>query len=182
MKFCPNCAHPLERRVPDGDNRPRYTCPGCMAIHYQNPRIVVGTVCTWGDRILLCKRAIEPRYGRWTLPAGFMELGETMAEGATRETTEEAGAVIELDGLYSAIDVINAEQVHVFYRARMLSETLDPGVESLEAKLFDEDAIPWDELAFRTVTQTLRWFVADRARGRYELHTGEFRLPPKPAG
>ncbi len=181
MKFCPNCAHPLDQRIPDGDNRPRYTCAGCMAIHYQNPRIVVGTVCTWGERILLCKRAIEPRYGRWTLPAGFMELGETMAEGATRETTEEAGAAIELDGLYSAIDVINAEQVHVFYRARMISDALDPGIESLEAKLFDEADIPWDELAFRTVTQTLRWFVADRARGSFELHTGEFRLPPKTA-
>lgn len=179
MKFCPNCASQLAFTVPPADNRPRYVCPGCNAIHYQNPRIVTGTVCTWDDRILLCKRAIEPRYGYWTLPAGFMEIGETVAAGAIRETTEEAGAKIELQGLYSMIDVIHAEQVHVFYRARMLVPELDPGPESLEARLFDEEAIPWGELAFRTVISTLRWFVADRKLGSFELHTDSIVYQPK---
>lgn len=179
MKFCPNCASPLTLTIPAGDNRPRYVCPSCMAIHYQNPRIVTGTVCTWNDRILLCKRAIAPRYGYWTLPAGFMEIGETVADGAVRETTEEAGAVVELQGLYSMIDVVHAEQVHVFYRAQMAGPELDPGPESLEAALFDEDDIPWDQLAFRTVISTLRWFVADRRKGSFELHTDSIDHPPK---
>ncbi len=179
MKFCPNCAHALDHRVPDGDNRPRYVCPSCASIHYQNPRLVVGTIPVWEDRILLCKRAIEPRYGLWTLPAGFMELGESMAEGALRETTEEAGATVELGDLFSAIDVIHAEQVHVFYRARMTSDRLDPGPETLEAGLFLESEIPWDALAFKTVIQTLRWFLADRAAGRYALHTDALRAPSR---
>ena len=179
MKFCSNCASPVTFTVPAGDNRPRYVCPNCNAIHYQNPRIVTGTVCTWNDRILLCKRAIEPRYGYWTLPAGFMEIGETVADGAIRETTEEAGATVQLEGLYSMIDVIHAEQVHVFYRARMLSAELDPGPESLEARLFDENEIPWDELAFKTVSRTLRWFVADRRAGRFGLHTESIGDQPK---
>jgi len=179
MNFCPNCASALNLTVPPGDNRPRHVCPTCNAIHYQNPRIVTGTVCTWEDRILLCKRAIEPRYGYWTLPAGFMEIGETVADGAVRETTEEAGAKIELLGLYSMIDVIHAEQVHVFYRARMLGPELDPGVESLEARLFDEKEIPWDELAFKTVISTLRWFVADRNEGRFGLRTDSIVYPSK---
>ena len=178
MKFCPNCASPLAFKVPPADNRPRYVCPDCNAIHYQNPRIVTGTVCTWDNRILLCKRAIEPRYGCWTLPAGFMEIDETVADGAIRETTEEAGARIELQDLYSMIDVIHAEQVHVFYRARMLGPELDPGPESLEARLFDEGAIPWDELAFKTVVSTLRWFVADRKEGRFGLHTDSIVYRP----
>ncbi len=179
MKFCSNCASALTYTVPPTDNRPRYACPSCSAIHYQNPRIVTGTVCTWNDQVLLCKRAIEPRYGYWTLPAGFMEIGETVADGAIRETAEEAGAKVELTGLYSMIDVIHAEQVHVFYRARMLSPTLDPGPESLEARLFEEDAIPWDELAFKTVIQTLRWFIADRKEGRFTLHTDAIAYTPK---
>jgi len=179
MKFCPNCSTPLTLVVPAGDNRPRHVCPGCNAIHYQNPRIVTGTVCTWGERILLCKRAIEPRYGYWTLPAGFLEIGESVGDGAVRETTEEAGAKIELHGVYSMIDVIHAEQVHVFYRASMLGPQLDPGPESLEARLFEENEIPWDDLAFRTVISTLRWFVADRREGRFSLHTDSIVYRPK---
>ena len=179
MKFCPNCASPLTLTIPSGDNRPRYVCAACKSIHYQNPRIVTGTVCTWNDRILLCKRAIEPRYGYWTLPAGFMEIGETVADGALRETTEEAGATVQLEGLYSMIDVIHAEQVHVFYRARMLCADLDPGPESLEARLFDEHEIPWDQLAFKTVISTLRWFVADRKEGHFGLHTDSIVYQPK---
>ena len=179
MKFCSNCASPVTLTIPPADNRPRYVCTSCSAIHYQNPRIVTGTVSTWGDRILLCKRAIEPRYGYWTLPAGFMEIGETVGDGAIRETTEEAGAKIALDGLYSMIDVIHAEQVHVFYRARMLGPELDPGPESLEARLFDEKDIPWDELAFKTVIRTLRWFVADRREGSFDIPTDSILYQPK---
>jgi len=179
MKFCSNCASPVTLTVPPADNRPRYVCTSCSAIHYQNPRIVTGTVCTWGDRILLCKRAIEPRYGYWTLPAGFMEIGETVGDGAIRETAEEAGAKIELEGLYSMIDVIHAEQVHVFYRARMLGPELDPGPESLEARLFEEKDIPWDELAFKTVIRTLRWFVADRREGSFDIHTDSILYQPR---
>ncbi len=180
MTFCPNCAHRLEWRVPDGDNRPRHVCPSCGAIQYQNPRIVVGTVCTWGEKILLCRRAIEPRHGLWTLPAGFLELNESMAEGAIRETSEEAGAQIEIGPLYSLIDVIHAGQVHVFYRARMTSDRLDPGPESLEAALFDVADIPWDELAFKTVIQTLRWFVEDRPGGDFPLRTEVLRMRSRP--
>jgi ADP-ribose pyrophosphatase YjhB (NUDIX family) len=179
MKFCPACASELKFEVPPADNRPRFMCPACGAIHYQNPRIVTGTVATWGDRILLCKRAIEPRYGYWTLPAGFMEIGETVADGAIRETSEEAGARIELLELFSMIDVIHAEQVHLFYRARMLGPELDPGPESLEARLFTEDEIPWEQLAFKTVIRTLRWFVADRKEGRFTLHTDSIVYQPK---
>ena len=181
MTYCPDCAHRLEWRIPDGDNRPRHVCPGCGAIHYENPRIVVGTVCTWGERILLCRRAIEPRYGLWTLPAGFLELDESMAEGAIRETSEEAGAQIEIGPLYSLIDVLHAGQVHVFYRARMTTDALDPGPESLEAQLFEVADIPWNEIAFRTVYLTLRWFVDDRGRGEFALRTDVLRAPSRPA-
>ena len=179
MKFCSHCASPVTLTVPPGDNRPRHVCGACSAVHYVNPRIVTGTVCTWGDRILLCKRAIEPRYGFWTLPAGFMEIGETTSEGAVRETLEESGARIELLELFSMIDVIHAEQVHVFYRGLMTGPELDPGTESLEARLFAEDEIPWDELAFKTVNQTLRWFLSDRQEGRYRLHTDSILHRPR---
>jgi ADP-ribose pyrophosphatase YjhB (NUDIX family) len=179
MKFCSNCASPVVKRVPPGDNRPRWVCDQCGEIHYQNPRVVVGSIPEFEGKLLLCRRAIEPRYGYWTLPAGFMEIGETVNDGAIRETSEEAGARIELEGLYSMIDVIHAEQVHVFYRARMLGPELDPGPESLEARLFDEKDIPWDELAFKTVIRTLRWFVADRREGSFDIHTDSILYQPK---
>lgn len=180
MTYCPHCAHRLDWRVPDGDNRPRHVCPACSEILYQNPRVVVGTLCTWEDRILLCRRAIEPRYGLWTLPAGFLELGESVADGAIRETDEEAGARIEIGPVYSMIDVLHAGQVHIFYRARMTSDVLDPGPESLEARLFPPSEIPWDTLAFKTVIQTLKWFIEDRQTDRFPLHTDVLRMPSKP--
>ncbi|MEY3252027.1 MAG: hypothetical protein RL227_1000, partial [Pseudomonadota bacterium] len=126
-----------------------------------------------GERVLLCRRAIEPRHGFWTLPAGFMELGETVAEGALRETDEEAGAQIELDGLFTMLNVVRVGQVHLFYRARMLSEHLAPGPETLEARLFREDEVPWDELAFRTVRRTLELFFEDRRQGRFGIHVAD---------
>ncbi len=172
MKFCSICGHEVESRVPAGDNRPRFCCAHCGTIHYQNPNMVLGTICTWEDRVLLCRRAIEPRYGFWTLPAGFMENGETTAEGALRETVEEAGARIELGPPFAMIDVPHVNQVHLFFRAVLLDPSFEPGPESLEAKLFREDEIPWDSLAFRSVTQALHWFFADRSEGAWSMHTG----------
>lgn len=169
------------RRVPQGDNRERDCCDHCGTIHYVNPRPVVGTIPVWRDRILLCKRAIEPRYGKWTLPAGFMEIGETTAEGALRETLEEAGARVELGPLYTMIDVPYVEQVHIFFRAQLLDLDFAPGAESLEVRLFDEPEIPWDEIAFRTVAMTLRLYLEDRARGAFGMHTGAIApMPPRP--
>ncbi|MFO0234011.1 MAG: NUDIX hydrolase [Burkholderiales bacterium] len=181
MKFCSACGHDVVHEVPAGDNRPRYCCRQCGTIHYQNPKMVVGTVTVWEDKVLLCKRAIEPRYGYWTLPAGFMENGETTAEGAARETLEEAGARIELGPLFSLIDVPHVEQAHLFYRATLLHLDFEPGTESLEARLFTEAEIPWDDIAFRTVGQTLRWFFEDRRAGAFGLHTSASRYVPRPS-
>ena len=174
--FCSVCGHAIVRRVPAGDNRERDCCDHCGAIHYVNPRPVVGTIPVWQERVLLCKRAIEPRYGYWTLPAGFMEVGETTAEGAIRETLEEAGARIELGPLFSMIDVPHVEQVHIFFRARLLGPEFDVGHETLEARLFTEAEVPWHDLAFRTVSTTLHLYFEDRARGSFGTHTP--RLPP----
>ncbi|MDO5057136.1 MAG: NUDIX hydrolase [Lautropia sp.] len=179
MKFCTNCGSPTRLTTPEGDNRPRQVCTRCHTVHYVNPRIVAGTVCLWEDRILLCRRAIEPRHGKWTLPAGFLEVGETMAEGALRETLEEAGAHASTETtLFSLLDVPHAEQVHVFFMTQLLHPRLDPGVESLEARLFEESEIPWDDIAFSTVATTLRWFLDDRRNGRFNLHQGHIAPPP----
>ena len=158
-------------RVPDdGDTRQRAVCPQCQTIHYENPLNVVGTIPVLGDTVLLCKRNIEPRKGKWTLPAGFMELGETTAEGAARETVEEAGAQFEMQALFSLINVARVGQVHLFYRATLLSPEFAPGTETQEALLFDEADIPWDEIAFRTVKETLEHFFADRRAGHFGFH------------
>lgn len=178
QQFCSQCGSRLTRRIPPDDNRERDVCESCGAIHYQNPRNVVGVLPVWQDKILLCRRAIEPRYDKWTLPAGFMELGETTAQGAMRETQEEAGAQIELGPLYTVIDVPHAEQVHFFYLAKVLSEALFPGPESLEARFFDVADIPWDELAFRTVSTTLEHYVADRDSGSFPLHYYDVTYSP----
>ncbi len=182
-RFCSCCGHAVIRRVPDGDNRERDCCINCGAIHYVNPRPIVGTIPVWQERVLLCRRAIEPRLGLWTLPAGFMEVGETTAAGAQRETVEEAGARIALGPLFTMLDVPHAEQVHIFYRADLLDTNFDPGEETLEARLFSEAEIPWDQLAFRTVSATLKLFFEDRARGSFGTHTHEIigGLPPASA-
>ena len=173
IQHCRVCGAPTAYRVPADDNRERAVCSACGEIHYENPLNVVGTLPMWGDQVLLCRRAIEPRRGFWTLPAGFMELGESTADGALRETVEEAGAKVEMQALFSVISVVRVGQVHLFYRARMLDTSLDPGPESLEARLFREDEVPWDELAFRTVRQTLEWFFEDRRLGSFSVHTGD---------
>lgn len=173
IQHCRVCGARTEYRVPADDNRERATCTACGEIHYENPLNVVGTVPVWGEQVLLCRRNIEPRHGMWTLPAGFMELGETTADGALRETIEEAGAEVEMQGLFTVLNVVRVGQVHLFYRARMLSTHLDPGPETIEAHLFREDEIPWDELAFRTVRQTLELFFEDRRRGHYGVHAAD---------
>jgi ADP-ribose pyrophosphatase YjhB (NUDIX family) len=170
QNFCSQCGTPVALCVPPDDNRMRAVCNNCGAVHYQNPRNVVGVLPVWKDKILLCRRAIEPRYNTWTLPAGFMELGETTAQGAMRETQEEAGAQIRLGKLYTVIDVPHAEQVHFFYLAQVLSEDLYPGPESLEAAFFSIEDIPWHELAFRTIITTLEHYVADSKTGEFPFH------------
>lgn len=174
LKHCRECGTAVVYRLPgDGDTRERAVCTGCHTVHYENPLNVVGTVPVWGEsgeQVLLCKRNIEPRWGKWTLPAGFMELGETTAEGAARETDEEAGAEFEMQALFSVMNVARVGQVHFFYRARLLSPVFNPGHETIEARLFTEDQIPWDEIAFRTVKETLEHYFDDRRKGRYGTH------------
>lgn len=170
QRYCNQCGSVLERAMPPGDNRVRDLCQQCGAVHYQNPRMVVGTIPVWEGKILLCRRAIEPRYDTWTLPAGFMELAETTSQGAERETQEESGARIKLGSLYTVIDVPQVEQVHLYFLAEGLGPELDPGPESLYARWFAPADIPWDELSFRTVSSTLRHYVADLERGVFGPH------------
>ena len=171
IKHCKNCGTAVEYRLPDdGDTKHRAVCPICQTVHYENPLNVVGTIPTLGAKVLLCKRNIEPRLGKWTLPAGFMELNETVAQGAARETVEEAGAQFEMQELFTMMNVIRVGQVHFFYRAQLTSDTFDPGHETQEARLFAEHEIPWDEIAFRTVKETLQHYFADAKKGKFELH------------
>jgi ADP-ribose pyrophosphatase YjhB (NUDIX family) len=171
IKHCKNCGTAVRYRLPDdGDTKERAVCPACHTVHYENPLNVVGTVPYWGDLVLLCKRNIEPRLGKWTLPAGFMELDETVAEGAARETLEEAGAQFEMEGFFTLVNVARVGQVHMFYRARLLSDVFAPGYETMEARLFSEADIPWDEIAFRTVKVTLEQYFADRRKGQFAVH------------
>jgi ADP-ribose pyrophosphatase YjhB (NUDIX family) len=171
MKYCSECGQPVRLRIPSGDNRPRHVCGSCNTIHYQNPKIVTGTLPVWGDQVLLCKRAIEPRYGLWTLPAGFMEIGETTEEAAARESREEANANLKIQQLYTVISLPHIDQVYMLYRASLSDLEFSPGEETLEVKLFREKQIPWKQLAFRTIHFTLKRYFEDRQKGRFPLHT-----------
>jgi ADP-ribose pyrophosphatase YjhB (NUDIX family) len=171
MKFCSVCGGAITRRVPLNDDRERHVCDSCDTVHYVNPRIVVGCLPVLGERVLLCRRAIHPRRDYWTLPAGFMENGETTLEGARRETWEEARASVEDEALYTIIDLPHISQVYMFYRARLGTPDFAPGAESLEVALFEEDGIPWEKLAFPVVNVTLKRFFADRPRGVFPVHT-----------
>ena len=175
MKFCANCGAGLTKRVPPGDSLPRSVCDSCGIVHYQNPKLVVGSLPQWENKLLLCRRAIEPRYGYWTLPAGFMENGETVEHAAARETLEEAGARVEIAEAFSMISVPYVNQVHVFFRARLLALDFKPGEESLEVALFEESEIPWKDIAFRTVGLTLKHWFADRARGTFGFHAEDLK-------
>ena len=178
IKFCSHCgSEKIERRIPPNDDRVRAICADCETIHYVNPKIVVGSIPVWGEQILLCKRAIEPRHGKWTLPAGFMENGETLAEGAARETLEEAGARITIEQLYCSYSLPDISQVYVLFLAKLDDLNFSPGTESLEVKLFLEHDIPWDELAFVTINEALKRYFADRVEGVFTPHFGDLRSP-----
>lgn len=179
MNYCTECGQPLHQIIPAGDSRIRAVCTACGHIHYVNPKVVVGCIPEWEDKVLLCRRAIEPRLGLWTLPAGFMENGESTQQGAARETLEEANARVEVLHLYSLINLPDISQVYLMFRARLLDLDFSAGEESLEVRLFAEGEIPWDELAFTTIRASLRRYFADRARGEFPLHTEDIhrRLP-----
>ncbi len=170
MNFCSHCGHVVEQKVPPGDHLPRFVCPACGAIHYQNPRIVAGCVPEHEGRILLCRRAIEPRRGFWTFPAGFMENGETTQDAARRESVEEALADVEIGSLLAIGHVLHADQVHITFRARLARPDFGVGRESLEVVLCEEHTIPWDEIAFRSVDFALRRYVEDRRSGLDQHH------------
>lgn len=176
MNFCSRCGGPVESRVPAGDDRPRFVCPACGLVHYQNPKMVVGCVPEWEDRILLCRRAIEPRHGWWTIPAGYLENGETLLEGARRETLEEAGARVEDLELYTVFDLIQIHQIYLIFRGRLADTGFAPGPESLETRLFREEEIPWDTVAFSAIRETLRRYYQDRRSGRFPVHIGPVAL------
>lgn len=167
MKFCSQCGQAVEQIIPDGDNRHRHVCTACEHIHYQNPRIIAGCLPVFEDKVLLCRRAIEPRKGFWTLPAGFLENGETTSEGAMRETIEEANARVEILDLYTVFSVPHISQVYMFFRAELTKPEFSAGIESMEVDLFHEKDIPWDSISFPAITQTLRHFFADRPSNEF---------------
>jgi ADP-ribose pyrophosphatase YjhB (NUDIX family) len=179
MKYCSLCGGQVELRVPPDDNRKRYVCTVCGEVHYQNPKLIVGAMPEWQDKILLCRRAIEPRHGLWTLPAGFMENGETTTEAAARETLEEANARIEIADLYSMYSLPYINQVHLMFRARLLDLDFRPGQESLEVRLFSEADIPWNEIAFRPVRFSLEHYFNERPSGNFSFHLGELAPPER---
>ena len=172
MRFCSDCGAVVTRRVPPGDTLPRYVCDACGTIHYQNPRMVVGCIVESEGRVLLCKRAIEPRYGMWTVPAGYMENGETLASGALRETLEEANARVEIASLYAVYSIPHVSQVYILFRATLLDRAIKAGAETLEVRLCSEDEVPWEELAFATVRNALTHYFEDRRAGEFKFHMG----------
>lgn len=178
MKYCSLCGHEVVLRVPDGDSRARHVCPACQAVHYQNPKIICGCLPVWQDQVLLCRRAIEPRHGLWTLPAGFMENGETLQQGAARETWEEAAAQVNIGELYAVFNIPHISQVYMMFRAELVDGVFGVGPESLESRLFREDEIPWQELAFPSIAKTLRYWFADRQTGQYPVRVCDLLPPP----
>ncbi|MFZ8973121.1 MAG: NUDIX hydrolase [Pseudomonadales bacterium] len=167
MKYCGQCGGRVSLKIPEGDNRPRFVCDHCQSIHYSNPRIIAGCLPFFDDRVLLCRRAIEPRYGMWTLPAGFLENGESISEGALRETHEEANARVEIESLYTVFSLPHISQVYMFYKARLLDLNFHPGEESLETQLFTEQEVPWEDLSFAAIHQTLKYYFMDRKSGTF---------------
>ena len=173
MNYCSNCGQPLIYRTPSGDDRSRHCCEACGTIHYQNPAMVVGCIPEWENKVLLCRRAIEPRRGKWTLPAGYLENGETVAEGAARETYEEARARVEKLVPYALYNICYVNQIYFMFRARLVDSRFEPGQESLEVKLFAENEIPWEDIAFRVLQQTLIQYFKDRPAGLFPFYMGE---------
>jgi len=179
LKFCSECGAPVERMTPEGDHLPRAVCTACRTVLYENPRVVVGCVPEWQGQILLCRRAIEPRHGFWTAPAGFLEIGESLHAAAARETAEEALAEVEVGSMLCLVNVLHAAQVHVMFRAQMRSAQHGAGLESLETRLFDEQQIPWDELAFQSIRFALERYIADRREQREALHFHDILWRPR---
>jgi len=177
MNFCSHCGDRVSLSIPEDDNRERFVCTSsqCATIHYENPRIITGCLPIYGNQVLLCRRAIEPRYGLWTIPAGFMENGETTEQGALRESWEEAYATLSIDKLYALYDLPYINQVYFIYKAELLDNNFKSSNESLEVKLFAESEIPWNELAFSVVEKTLKRYFNDRKTGEYLLHTEEIK-------
>jgi ADP-ribose pyrophosphatase YjhB (NUDIX family) len=173
MKYCSRCGAEIVVRIPDDDNRERHVCSSCDTVHYQNPKIVAGCIPAWEDKVLLCRRAIEPRHGYWTLPAGFMELGETSLEAAVRETQEEANARVDIQDLYMVINLPHVDQVYMMFRSLLQDTDFRPGPESQEVGLFRQGEIPWDELAFATIRETLRYYFEDRRKGVFRTRAGD---------
>jgi ADP-ribose pyrophosphatase YjhB (NUDIX family) len=181
MNFCSACGQPVVVKIPDGDHLPRHVCPACGAIHYQNPRIIAGCVIETQGKILLCKRAIEPRRGYWTVPAGFMENGESVQNAAAREAMEEALAHVEIGSMLAMVNVLRAHQVHIMFRARLLEPSFGVGPESLEVGLYDESEIPWPDIAFLSVQFALQRYLEDRRLGREQLHCKDIDWRGAPA-
>jgi ADP-ribose pyrophosphatase YjhB (NUDIX family) len=173
MNFCSHCGNRLDFRIPEGDDRPRHVCPECDRIHYINPRLVVGCVAEWKNKILLCQRAIEPRYGMWTAPAGFLEAGESAADGAKRETHEEAKAKVEIIAPYTLFNLTFINQIYLMFRAQLIDGRFDIGAESLAVRLLEEGEIPWDDLAFTAISKTLRHYFDDRKTGDFRFRMGD---------
>ncbi len=180
MNFCPNCGAPIHLEIPEGDDRKRHVCSQCGKIHYQNPKVIAGCILEWEEKILLCRRAIEPKYGLWTLPAGFMEMGETLEQAARRETLEEACAEVDYLALHTIISLPQLSQVYVFFRGKIKEGCFAPGEESLETRLFPEPEIPWQELAFETVTRALKSFLEDRRTGQFKTRVEDLWIPRHP--
>ena len=177
MNYCSACGKSVIQKVPTGDNLPRFVCETCQVIHYHNPKIVAGCIPEWEDQILLCRRAIEPRLGLWTFPAGFMEIGESTEQAAVRETLEEAQADVALTGLYAVLSLPHIGQVYLVFRGRMKTATFQAGPESLDVRLFSLSEIPWETMAFPVVSEALRRYVADAKAGEFRLHLAN--LPDK---
>jgi len=177
MNFCSNCGQPVTQRTPPGDDRSRYYCESCGVVHYQNPKLVVGCIPEMEDRILLCRRAIEPAYGKWTLPAGYLENGESVAAGAKRETLEEAKARVEILAPYALYNICHVNQIYLIFRARLEDMRFQAGNESLEVKLFSENDIPGEEISFRVINATLLQYFADRRTGRFPFYVGSIAQP-----
>jgi ADP-ribose pyrophosphatase YjhB (NUDIX family) len=173
MKFCSTCGKPVSKKIPPGDNLPRFVCDVCQAIHYHNPKVVAGCIPEWEGRILLCKRAIEPKSGLWTFPAGFMEIGESTEQAAVRETVEEANADVELTRLHSVLSMPRIGQVYIVFVGKMKTNHFGAGAESLEVRLFHPSEIPWDLIAFTVVTLALKRYVDDLASGNLGLHVAD---------
>lgn len=173
MNYCSDCGSRVTYRIPPGDDRPRFVCLSCGTIHYQNPKLVAGCIPEWHDKILLCRRAIEPRYGKWTIPAGYLENGETVSDGARRETLEEAGAEVDNLTPYALLSLPFVSQVYFLFRARLIQGRFRTGEESLEVKLYRPEDIPWDELAFSVIREALRLYCEDRPAGVFPFRVGD---------